>query len=61
MRLRWVTVPAAGSYRHYGCLQAAETPEAEQPALQESAPAEDTDKKGWQLSPEGDAAILHGT
>ena len=25
-----------------------------------SEPAQEAEKKGWQLSPEGDAAILHG-
>ena len=43
------------------CLQAAETPEAEQPAAQQAVPAQERDQKGWQLSPEGDAAILRGT
>ena len=42
-------------------LQAADTLEGEQPAVQQPVPAKDRDKNGWRLSPEGDAAILHGT
>ena len=42
------------------CTQAAGSSEAEQPAKEQSALAQKGAKKGWQLSPEGDAAILHG-
>jgi len=42
------------------CTQAAESSEAEQPAKEQSAPTQKGTQKGWQLSPEGDAAILHG-
>lgn len=50
-----------GERVHNACLQAAKAPEEEQGARQQSVPAQETDNKGWQLSPEGDAAILHGT
>ena len=54
----------------YAGAQAAQSPAEEESAAEESAapaaapeqvsaPSEGA-KKGWQLSPEGDAAILHG-
>ena len=54
----------------YAAVQTAQAPAAEESAAEGSAApaaapeqmsaASDGGKKGWQLSPEGDAAILHG-
>ena len=44
-------------------MQAPQAPEEQRPvvaAQTQSEPAQEAEKKGWQLSPEGDAAILHG-
>jgi hypothetical protein len=44
-------------------MQAPQAPEEQEPlvaAQTRSEPAQGVEKQGWQLSPEGDAAILHG-